>query len=259
LRRALSIDPNLVTAQRGIMALQREGGRVDDAIATARQVQKRRPKQSVGYLLEGDLLASEKKWTEAAKAYRAGLKQSGTTDLAVRLHSTLLASGDKGSEQFANEWLKEHPKDDAFRFHIAQSATAKKDYATAVQHYRKLLEHQPSNALLLNNLAWAAGKLNDPQALEYGEQANKLAPNQPVIMDTLGMLLMERGHVARGLELLQQASALAPQAHEIRLNYARSLIKAGKTDAARKELAHLSKLGSKFKDHAEVERLIQSL
>lgn len=259
LRRALSIEPDLVAAQRGIMALQREGGRLDDAIATARQVQKQRPKQSIGYLLEGDLLAAEKKWAEATNAYRTGLKQSGTTDLAVRLHNTLLASGDKGAEQFANAWIKEHPKDDAFRFHVAQSATAKKDYATAVQHYRKLLEHQPSNAFLLNNLAWAAGKLNDPKALEYGEQANKLAPNQPVIMDTLAMLLMEKGHVARALELLQQAATLAPQAHEIRLNYAKSLIKAGKTDAARKELAHLAKLGSKFKGHAEVERLIQSL
>ena len=52
---------------------------------------------------------------------------------------------------------------------------------------------------------------------------------------------------------------MAPQAAEIRLNLARGLIKAGKKDAARKELDELAKLGDKFSDQAEVARLRQGL
>jgi predicted Zn-dependent protease len=138
-------------------------------------------------------------------------------------------------------------------------ATAKKDYATAAQYYRKVVDDQPNNVLALNNLAWVAGQLKDPKALEYAELANKLTPNQPAIMDTLGTLLVERGDTARGLELLHKASELAPQAGSIRLNLAKGLIKVGKKEAAKKELDELAKLGEKFPDQGEVEKLKQAL
>lgn len=67
------------------------------------------------------------------------------------------------------------------------------------------------------------------------------------------------GDIVRGLELLRQAVGLAPQQHAIRLNYARALIKAGKSAEARKELAELARLGDGFPAQAEVERLMKGL
>jgi Flp pilus assembly protein TadD len=78
-------------------------------------------------------------------------------------------------------------------------------------------------------------------------------------MDTLGVLLMDQGDNARAVELLQKASASAPQASGIRLNLAKSLIKAGKKDAARKELAELVKLGDKFPEQAQAAQLMREL
>ena len=57
-----------------------------EAIAIAREVQKQRPKESIGFVLEGDIQATKKAWPEAVTAYRAGLKQVGSSDLAIRLH-----------------------------------------------------------------------------------------------------------------------------------------------------------------------------
>ena len=68
-------------------------GRTKEALAVAREVQKQRPKESVGYILEGDIHASKKAWSDAVAAYRNGLKQAGTTDLAIRLDAALRASG----------------------------------------------------------------------------------------------------------------------------------------------------------------------
>lgn len=255
LRKALVLKPDLVEAQRAIIGLDLSAGRMEQALALAKEVQRQRPKQSVGFILEGDIHASKKAWASAAAAYRAGLKQVGSADLAIRLHSTLGAAGEAEAAPFAAAWLKDHPKDAAFRVYLAERATTTKDYGTAVAHYRKLLEAQPDNPAMLNNLAWAAGQLKDPKALEYAEQANKLAPNQPAIMDTLGVLLAERGDTARGIELLQQAVALAPDAAAVRLNLARVLIQAGNKDAARKELDTLAKLGDKFPAQAEVAAL----
>jgi putative PEP-CTERM system TPR-repeat lipoprotein len=259
LRKALAIRPDLLQAQLGIIALHVEAGRVKEALNVAQEVQKQRPKEATGYVYEGDIQVAQKNWTEATKVYRTGLSRAPSTDLAIRLHTALAVASSAEADRFAATWVKEHPKDLAFRLNLAQAAGARKDYASAAQHYRKLLDGAPNNPAVLNNLAWAEGQLKDPKAIEHAEQANKLAPNQPAIMDTLGTLLVENGDAVRGVQLLQKASAMAPQVGAIRLNLARGLIKVGQKNAARKELDELAKLGDKFAGQAEVAQLKQGL
>lgn len=256
LRKALALKPDLLEAQRAIIALDVTGGRTAEALKAARDVQKARPTEAAGYILEGNVHAATKAWSEAANAYRAGLKKVGTSDLAVNLHAALSIGG-KGSEadSFAASWLKDHPKDRRFRHHLAQLAIAKKDYASAAGQYNALLETNADDVLALNNLAWVAGQQKDPKALQYAERAYKLVPNSGVILDTYGMLLLESGDTARSVELLQRAVAATPDAPAIRLNLARALLKAGQKDAARKELDTLAKLGAKFPAQAEVAKL----
>jgi Flp pilus assembly protein TadD len=146
-----------------------------------------------------------------------------------------------------------------FRLHVAQSAMASGNYKGAVQLYAKMLDSQPDSPMLLNNLAWAAGKLNDPKAVQFAEKAHQLAPNEPAIMDTLAVLLMATGRAARALDILQKASALVPGDAGIRLNLAKALIATGKKDAAKKELNELAKLGNKFPGRSEVDQLMRDL
>ena len=260
LRRALSIKADSIEAQRGIMMLDLDAGRTTEALNTARQIQKQRPKEAVGYVLEGDAHALKKAWQDAATVYRTGIKQSGATELAVKLHAVLMAGGGTGeADKFADGWIKDHAKDLQFRLYLAEAANARKDYTSASKHYRFLLEAQPNNPAMLNNLAWSSAQIKDPKAIEYAEKAYKLAPDQAAIVDTLGGLLVDSGDMARGLELLQKAVSLAPQAAEIRLNLAKALVKAGKKDEAKKELNELVKLGDKYPAQAEVDKLLKSL
>jgi len=104
-----------------------------------------------------------------------------------------------------------------------------------------------------------SGQLKDPKAIEYAERAAKLAPGSAAVLDTLGVLLVEKGDRKRGIELIQRSASLAPNAPEIRLNLARALVKDGQKDAARKELETLAKLGDKFAGQAEVARLMKEL
>ena len=96
----------------------------------------------------------------------------------------------------------------------------------------------------LNNLAWVTGELDDPKALSYAEKASALAPANPAVLDTLGMLLVKKGDVTQGLEKLQKAAQLAPNQSDIRLHLAKALIKAGDKVAARKELEALAQASS---------------
>ena len=258
LRKALELVPDSLLAQRGLIMLYVDAQNFVDAQNVIREVKRQRPKEVIGFLFEGDLAASRKDWAGALTAYQAGLKQAPSPDLAIKVYSALYAGGKAAeAEKFASGWLTDHAHDAAFRMAMAESATMRKDFATAIRHYQALLTEQPNNALLLNNVAWALGQLKDPRALEYAEKANRVAPNQPELMETLGSLLAERGDVPRALELLQKALVLAPQSTTVRLSLARTQIKAGKKDEARKNLEELAKLGDKFSAQADVTRLMK--
>ena len=261
LARGLNVQPDSVLLKRGMVVLDAEDKRYPEALKGARAIQKQDPKQPLGYLLEGDVLAAQKSWGEAQSAYRNGLtKAPESGELAMRLHASLIAGGQAAEAgKFSDGWLKAHPKDDGFRLYLGSVAVKRKDYAAAASQYKRILESQPNNAAVLNDLAWSLGQLGDPKALGYAEQANQLAPNQPALMDTLGVIQVEQGQVAKGIELLRKAVEMAPQAYDIRLNLARALIKSGDKRAARTELETLDKVGDKYARQPEVSDLLKNL
>lgn len=260
LKKALEIKPDILEAQRALIQIAMESKNQKNALDIARTIQKQRPKEPAGYVLEGDIHAFSKTWPEAINTFRNGLKQVASPELAIKLHGSLVASGNAvEAEKTATVWLKEHPKDIAFRMYMGDLASGQKNYAQAVSHYQTALSLQANNALILNNLAWASGQIKSPKALEYAEKANQLAPDQPAFMDTLAMLLADKGETAKAIELLRKAVTAAPQASAIQLNLAKVLIAAGKKDEARKELEALAKIGDKFSGQAEVSQLLKSL
>ena len=260
LQKALEIKPDLVEAQRALIVLDLDGKRFEEALTTARTVQKQRPKEAVGYAMEGDISAAQKNWESAAKAYRAGLKHGNLSELAIKLHSVLLVSG-KGAEadRFSSSWQKDNPKDAAFLFYLGDRAIARKDYASAEKNYAALVKVQPNSAAAYNNLAWVTSKLNKEGAIAYAEKANTLAPNQPAFMDTLAMLLSDKGDYPKAVEIQNKVLALQPQNPLFKLNLAKIHIKSGQKDLAKKELEDLTKLGDKFPAQAEVATLLVGL
>ncbi len=260
LKKALEQKPDLLAAQRGLVRLFLETKNVAEAQRIVRDIKQQRPKDAVGFLFEGDIAAAGKDWKAALAAYKAGLKQAPSSELAVKTYAVLHADGSGvEAEKFASGWLNDHAQDAAFRMAMAEAATGRKDYAVAVRHYQTLLQKQTDNPVLLNNLAWNLGQLKDARALGYAEKADKLAPNNPAIMETLGSLLSEKGESARALELLTKAVELAPQSGALKLSLARAQLKAGRKDEARKLLDDLVKLGDKFSGQAEVAGLIKEI
>lgn len=260
LKKALEIKPDLIEAQQGLILLALDGKRFSEALAIAHDVQKQRPKETSGLVLEGDIRASQKDWNGAISAYRSALKLNPRTELAVKTHTVFLASGNPAeADKFASVWMKDHPKDVTFLMHRGDQATTRKDYSSAIQSYQSALAIQPNNPIVLNNLAWVSGELHAPKALEYAEKANQLAPDQPAFLDTWAMLLFAKGENAKAIELLRKALKLAPQTNAIQLNLAKVLINSGNKDEAKKELDALAKLGEKFPGQSEVIRLQKML
>jgi len=261
LRRAQKISPNDPAIVRDLVVAYVASGKQEEAVKQAKTYQKDHPTSATGYILEGDVFATGKHWPQAERAYRDGLKvNTGSEGLAVKLHGVLVASGKKAeADVFARKWIAENPSDWAFRTYLAEQALRAGDLKGAVAQYQLVLAQQPDNPVILNNLAWAAGQLGDPKALGYAERALKQAPDSPLILDTVGVLLTAKGETTRALEYLTRAVALAPDRPDIRMNYAKALLKAGRAEAARKELTQLEGVTQEFNGKGEIPGLLKQL
>ena len=260
LKKAIEIKPDLIDAQKGVISLNMDAKRYSEAVAMAKTVQKQRPKEPVGYVFEGDISASQKNWDAATLVYRAGLKEAPSAELAIKLHSSLLtAKKIPDADKFAATWVKDNPNDFGFQFYLGDYAIARRDYASAEKSYNAVIKLQPTNAAAFNNLAWVSGRLNKSNAVELAEKALQLAPQQAPFMDTLAVLLSDKGDYAKALEWQNKAITAQPQNTLFKLNLAKIHIKGDKKDLAKKELDGLAKLGDKFPNQAEVGTLLKSL
>jgi putative PEP-CTERM system TPR-repeat lipoprotein len=260
LRKAMALQPDRLEVHRDAIAVLLAAGKPDEALADAKALQKARPKEAVGYMFEGEVLAAQKKNAEAARAYAEALKRQPLPLLVVRQHTLLEAAGKPAEgEAVTARWLRENPKDTVVRTYLADRDLRQKDYKGAVKLYREVLALQPENPAVLNNLAWALSQLKDPSAVGYAEKAYGLAPNSPAVADTLGWILVERGDTKRGVELLGQAAAAAPSALEIRVHYAKALVKSGDNAAAKRELESALQVAGENPLRAEAEALLKQL
>ncbi len=260
LRKALEIKPDLIEAHRGLIMLSVEDKKYTEASAMAKNVQKQRPKESIGYVLEGDINAAQKNWDGAARAYQVGLKEAPGSELALKTHSALMAANKTvEADKFATDWAKGHATDAGFLFYLGDYSIARKDYAAAEKNYNAVIKLQPNNAAAFNNLAWVSGRLNKDTAIGFAESAIKLAPGQAAFMDTMAMLLSDKNDYAKALEWQTKAITAQPQNTLFKLNLAKIHVKGGKKDLARKELDELVKLGDKFPAQAEVASMLKAL
>ena len=95
--------------------------------------------------------------------------------------------------------------------------------------------------------------------MSYAERAYKLSPGDPATQDTLGWLLVQKKQTARGLDLLKQAAAKAPQIAEIRYHLAVAYANSGQKAQAKQELSSLLRSGKIFPQRKEAQTLLDQL
>ncbi|MGZ8254031.1 MAG: XrtA/PEP-CTERM system TPR-repeat protein PrsT, partial [Burkholderiaceae bacterium] len=261
LRLAKESAPNDLTVNRDLIVLYLTASRPDEALKEARAVQASAPRNAAGWLLESQVHESQRQFDESEKALRQGLKVDPDSGLvAARLNGALIAGGKaEQADGFVRKWTADHPQDTVLRMQLGEREMASKNFRAAASHYQAVLAVEPNNVVALNNLAWIAGQTNDPKALQYAERAVKLAPDSAPVLDTMGTLLVAKGDARRGVDYLGRAARIAPDRPDIRLNYAKGLVRAGQKDEARRELEVLQASPNDFPGKAEVAHLLKSL
>lgn len=259
-QKALTIKPDLLDAQVALVRLEFQAGRKAEAMKLVQQIQKQNPGSPMGYLLEGDLLYADKHYDKAVGKFEQAHRLGKSNEAVVRIHATLTKVGkEREAEGTLLQWLKENPQDQVVRTYLADAYLKQKQYKLATEQYQILQTQMPSSVIVLNNLAWAYQQLGDKRALSVAEQANKLAPDNTVVADTLGWILLDAGQVARALPLLQNAFSKHPDNQSIHYHFAVALARNNERARAQSELERLLTRSTQFAEEKEARALLEQL
>ncbi|MEM8517318.1 XrtA/PEP-CTERM system TPR-repeat protein PrsT [Janthinobacterium sp. CAN_S7] len=259
-KRAQVLDPTLLEARVVEVALLLALNRQHDALAVARQVQHQQPKLAAGYKLEGDVLMAQKLPQDAVKLYQHALQLSNIGPMQVQLYRALLAAGQlREADARMAAWLQDKPDDLGLRSYVAGVKLAAKQYRSAIEQLQYIVAKDAANVAALNDLAWAYQQQQDPRALATAEQALKLVPDNPIVLDTLGWIVLEQGDVKQATTLLRKAAGLAPKLAEIQYHLGAALAKSSDKPGARKQLEQLLAAHKNFPQRAEAQALLTQL
>lgn len=260
LARSLELAPNYLPSQRALVAIHTRSGEFDQAGKLIRSIQSQRPKEDIGFLLDGDFEVARKRWDAAAKSYRAALALGKSSESAMKLHKVLILGGKKGeADQFAATWTKQQTTDAAFVMYLGDIALSSSQWPVAESHYREAVRIDPRRASAWNNLAHVLMAQKRPGALEMAEKANQLSPGRPAMMDTLALALAADGKFEQALETQRKVVGLAADTPVYQLTLAKIYLQAGDKTRAKAELDKLARLTDDFPGKSDVAKLLSTL
>jgi len=261
LAQALRLQPDYLEAQAALIALDLSDRKYNPALETARRIQAQRPGDAVGHVFEGDVMMAQNRYSAAVDAYRKGIdKRNGGGTAAVSLHRALALAGRKAdAEKALDEWLGRHASDIPVRLYRAEAAMAEGQFPQAREQLEAIQRLRPDLPGVLNNLAIVYARAADPRALEFAQRAHRQAPDNPLIADTLGWMLVERGQADQGLPLLRKAQVALPDHPQIGYHLAAALARTGAKNDARGILKTLLGKPQAFPERPQAEALWKQL
>lgn len=260
LDKALSGNPDFLPALALLAEIeiaQREYSKAEQRI---RGIGQKQNGQALAMRLQGDLALARGQHASAISSYRTALAKEPSSDLVLRIHRTHLFAGETDKAvQVLENWSRTHPDDSSILRALADGYLRVANLPAARASYEKLLQRQPDNPDVLNNLAQTLLKQGDKAALGYAEKAVKLASNDAGTIDTLGWILIQQGQLDRGVSVLRDARLRAPDNPEIRYHLAYALAKTNKLSEAREELSQALNGTPRFEGLDDAKKLQRDL
>jgi tetratricopeptide (TPR) repeat protein len=262
LERAATLSPTLPEPLGLLVDAQIALGQNDRALAAGERLLRVQGETPAAYLVFAVINEKVGRPAEALEAYQRVLDKEPGHLIAARARASLLARQQRVPEavRLLEDTASRNSTAPEPLVELAQLEERTGNVPGAVAAYRRALARAPENAILLNNLAYllAADPADRDEAARLAERAQGLAPQSPVVADTLGWILYLKGDLPRAEGLLAAAAKAAPGIPEVRYHLGMVYAKQGKVPEARRELEASLKAGD-FKDAAEARRTLESL
>ena len=248
-------SPHQVAAERA----HREG-RLDEAIAGYRQLLVEDPANHQARWRLGQACLARNDLHAAVAAFRAVHAAVPGSRSALALAESLLRAGStEEARGVLRNWLAFRSEDVEVRRALA-SVELDAGHASAALHELELvLDAAPDDVMTLTTLAWLYDDAGDQRALVLAERARQLQPDAAGVADTLGWLLVRRGELQRGMQLLEQAHGAAPAEPAVAYHFAYALARAGDSSRAAAVLRELLAGTAVHEVRDEAQRLLLEL
>jgi len=166
--------------------------------------------------LQGKIWANRKMYDKALPKLLASYDNSPITKnagLVYIVYNNL--NKEEEATLFLKEHIENHPTDYILR-HILADKLSKNDDALAYQHYSAIYKQNNKNHEVLNNMAWLDyqnGRFEKAKVTIEKDLA--LSPNNPIILDTAGIILLALGEKSDAMKYLEKALLFAPDNADI--------------------------------------------
>jgi putative PEP-CTERM system TPR-repeat lipoprotein len=260
LQKSLELDPKLLQSRLAMVRLLAQEQKLADAAKYLADLKKELPENPEVMGLEGMLALQQRKPQNAVNVYKSALEKFPSSGLVISLAQAQSAAGDAdGALKTLRDWIQRYPRDIAVRYLTAGLYVSKGREEDAKAELKAILGVNPNHVPTLNDLAWLLRKENPEQALDYAEKASSLAKKSAPVMDTLAMVVIEKGQFDRALNILKDAHRIEPDNRSIRYHLAIAQEKSGLVSEARATLSELLQEHVAFDERNEAELLFKKL
>ena len=260
LERAIELNPDYLLALAAMADLKFRQRRFDEALELTNRLRDKRPESAVPYTLTARIKMLTGDLAGAVANLETARSMAKNESIVRMLYSAYVKSGDtEAGLAVLENWVAENPDDNSMRLSLASAYLDNGRYDESIIEHEKLLYAGGDGPIILNNLGWLYHQKGDPRSLDLAARAYHAAPKAPEIVDTYGWILVQNGQIEKGLEMLREASAQAPQISEIHYHLAVALAKNGENEEARRELRDLLDSGAEFPGSSEARDLLREL
>lgn len=189
-------------------------------------------------LRQADILVANGRSAEASQ--RLAAAREIQPDYAIQLYlieSETLVNNNKQQQawQVLEQALKQYPEDLNLLYTRAMLAEKRNDLTQMERDLRTIIKREPDNAMALNALGYTLSDRTTryAEAKTLIEQAHKLNPEDPAVLDSLGWVNYRLGNLDEAERLLRQALERFPD-HEVAAHLGEVLWANGKQREARK-------------------------
>jgi putative PEP-CTERM system TPR-repeat lipoprotein len=260
LEQVLARDPGHLGAKIDMGRLLAEEGALGAARDLAERLQETAPEDSKVLELSGAVALLQSRFNDAVALFDRLYARDPTTTAALKLAFVQQRAGDgEGSRATLEHRLESAPGDADARIALANKLLYMGELDQARAHYAKIILLRPNNVVALNNLAWVGMRLGQSDAALYAKRAFQLAPDDPRIMDTYGLVLLEREDAKEAVRVLRRAAKGEPNSLEIQAHLARALARQGHDGEARGILRRVLSENAEFPERNDAEDLLKDL
>ncbi len=229
-----------------------------DAVTHARTFATKVPSAQSASVL-ATVLASTGEQREAEQVLSKSQDTRPNSSTIMQL-STLKRNMGKANEadDLLRTWVAKTPNDAMARAAYATSLM-KSNPARAEEQFMIVLKRDPYHLPSLNNVAWLLQRRDRNAALNFANRAQKMAPNMPSVLDTVGWIKWQMNDRQEAMRLLQRARSGAPNDPTIGFHLASALASSNQLAEAKRVLLPISKTKVAFEEREQAIRLLQEI